>query len=72
MPSYVYASQASCCGRLVALLLAPPSLLAQSSSGAPPVVRSAYGEKLKICGLSNVGKISMVRFFVARSPAAKG
>src|SRR5439155_23872258 len=41
-----------------ALFLGPPSLLAQSSSGAAPVVRSAYGEKLKITGLSNLGKIS--------------
>jgi tyrosine-protein phosphatase SIW14 len=54
-----------------ALLLAPPSVLAQSSSGAPPVVRSAYGEKLKISGLSNVGKINDSLFRGAQ-PGSEG
>lgn len=42
------------------LALAPHSLCAQSaaSASAPPVLRSAYGERLKLAGIPNGGKIN--------------
>lgn len=52
-------------GLLLVLLAAPdPSLRAQSSASATatPVLRSAYGEKLKLTGLPNGGKITDALF----------
>jgi protein tyrosine/serine phosphatase len=49
---------------LVFLASSAPSLLAQSSASATstPVLRSAYGEKLKLAGLPNGGKITDALF----------
>ena len=59
---------------LLFVLLAPPgsSLRAQSSAAAPPpVLRSGYGEKLKLAGLPNGGKITDALFRGAQ-PRAEG
>jgi len=46
-------------GLLVLLLAAPgPSVRAQSAAPSTPVLRSAYGEKLKLAGLPNAGKVN--------------
>jgi protein tyrosine/serine phosphatase len=44
----------------LSLALAPHALLAQSATSAsnPPILRSAYGERLKLAGIRNGGKIS--------------
>ena len=57
---------------LFVLLASPsPSLHAQSSATSTPVLRSAYGEKLKLTGLPNGGKITDALFRGAQ-PRAGG
>src|SRR5262252_2113697 len=58
---------------LFVFLASPYTLRAQSQASAPsaPVLRSAYGEKLKFAGLPNGGKISDVLFRGAQ-PRAEG
>ena len=58
---------------LFVFLASPYTLWAQSQASAPsaPVLRSAYGEKLKFAGLPNGGKISDSLFRGAQ-PRAEG
>jgi tyrosine-protein phosphatase SIW14 len=50
---------------LLSIALSPFALQAQTNSSAPagaPVLKSAYGERLKVAGLPNGGKINNVLF----------